>query len=253
MDDLFKAIGDPTRRRILDLLRARDGRTVTEIETEIDMTRFGVMKHLAVLEGVGLIVPRRQGRFKYLHLNMVPLQQALDRWIDPMLRPWARRLEDLKETLETGRQTMTAATAITTTFVLQTWISTTPERLWQALTDPKDTANYYFGSAVTSDWKPGSPLDYIRPDGSKMVGGRVESIDPPRKLVTRFQPYWDGTPGRITRVTYELAPAGGSVRLTLTHEDLTEVDAGIREGWEKIFAQLKTWLETGKPLDIPRG
>jgi DNA-binding transcriptional ArsR family regulator len=60
MDDLFKAIGDPTRRRILDLLRARDGRTVTEIETEIDMTRFGVMKHLAVLEGVGLIVPRRR-------------------------------------------------------------------------------------------------------------------------------------------------------------------------------------------------
>jgi uncharacterized protein YndB with AHSA1/START domain len=150
------------------------------------------MKHLAVLEGVGLIVPRRR-------------------------RP------------------------------------PQPEPTPRSGTASKDTANYYFGSAVTSDWKPGSPLDYIRPDGSKMVGGRVESIDPPPKLVTRFQPHWDGTPGRTTRVTYELAPAGGSVRLTLTHENLAEVDADIREGWEKIFAQIKTRLEAGKPLDIPRG
>lgn len=251
MDDIFKALGDPTRRRILDLLRTRDGRTVTEIEGEIDMTRFGVMKHLAVLEDVGLIVPRRAGRFKHLHLNMVPLQQVLDRWIDPMLRPWARWLEDLKTNLETGRDKMTAATAINATFVLQTWIKTTPERLWQALTDPKDTANYYFGSAVTSDWKPGSPLDYLAPDGSKMLGGSVVSLDPPRKLVTHFVPHWDGKAGRTTRVTYDLEPAGDTVKLTLTHEDLTEAEAGVREGWQKIFAQLKTWLETGARLDIP--
>jgi uncharacterized protein YndB with AHSA1/START domain/DNA-binding transcriptional ArsR family regulator len=248
MDDIFKALGDPTRRLILDLLRERDGRTVTEIEAQIDMTRFGVMKHLGVLEDVGLLTARREGRFKYLHLNVVPLQQVMDRWIDPMLRPWARRLEDLKQTLE-GETAMQAAAAIV--FQTETYIRTTPERLWQALTDPKDTANYYFSSAVASDWKPGAKIIYTWPDGKAMVSGEVLEIDRPRKLVTTFIPHFGGPTPAPTRVTYVLEPMGDLVRLVLTHEGLTEADAGIRTGWVKIFNQLKTWLETGKALNIP--
>jgi DNA-binding transcriptional ArsR family regulator/uncharacterized protein YndB with AHSA1/START domain len=250
MDDIFKALGDPTRRLILDLLRQRDGRTVSEIEAEVDMTRFGVMKHLGVLEEAGLITARREGRFKYLHLNVVPLQRLMDRWIDPMLRPWARRLEDLRQTLE-GEPTMQAATA--TVYQTETYIRTTPERLWQALTDPKDTANYYFGSAVQSDWKTGAKLSYLWPDGKEMLSGEVLEADPPRKLVTTFIPHFTGKPGPATRVTYVLEPMGDVVRLVLTHEGLTEADAGIRVGWIKIFSQLKTWLETGKAMNIPLG
>lgn len=252
MDDIFKALGDPTRRLILDLLRQRDGRTVGEIEARIDMTRFGVMKHLGVLEEVGLLTARREGRFKYLHLNVVPLQQVLDRWIDPMLRPWARRLEDLKATLE-GETAMQAAAPTAVVYQTETYIRTTPERLWQALTDPRDTANYYFSSAVASDWKKGARLTYTWPDGKEMVSGEILEIDPPRKLVTTFIPHFGGPAPKPTRVTYILEPMGDLVRLVLTHEGLTEADAGIRTGWVRIFNQLKTWLETGKPLNIPMG
>jgi uncharacterized protein YndB with AHSA1/START domain/DNA-binding transcriptional ArsR family regulator len=250
MDDIFKALGDPTRRLILDLLRQRDGRSVSEIEAEVEMTRFGVMKHLAVLEEVGLLTARREGRFKYLHLNVTPLQRLMDRWIDPMLRPWARRLEDLRQTLE-GETAMQAAAPTAIVYRTETYIRTTPERLWQALTDPKDTANYYFASAVTSDWKKGSKISYLWPDGKEMVSGEIVDIDPPRKLVTTFIPHFSATPGPTTRVTYVLEPIGDLVRLTLTHEGLTEADVGIRGGWVKIFSQLKTWLETGKALNIP--
>ena len=250
MDDIFKALGDPTRRLILDLLRQRDGRTVSEIEAEIDMTRFGVMKHLGVLEDVGLITARREGRFKYLHLNVVPLQRLMDRWIDPMLRPWARRLEDLRQTLE-GETTMQAAAA--TVYQTEIYIRTTPERLWQALTDPADTANYYFNSAVRSDWKTGSKLSYLWPDGKEMVSGEIIEVDPPRTLVTTFIPLFSDKPGPKTRVTYGLEPMGEVVRLVLTHEGLTEADVGIRGGWVRIFNGLKTWLETGRPLAIPPG
>jgi DNA-binding transcriptional ArsR family regulator/uncharacterized protein YndB with AHSA1/START domain len=252
MDDIFKALGDPTRRRILDLLRQRDGRTVTEIEEKVDMTRFGVMKHLAVLEEVGLVTARRAGRFKYLHLNVVPLQRLMDRWIDPMLRPWARRLEDLRQTLE-GEPAMQAAADTAAVYQTEIYIRTTPERLWQALTDPKDTANYYFSSAVASDWKKGSKISYLWPDGKEMVSGEILEVDPPRKLVTTFVPHFSAVPGPATRVTYSLEPIGDLVRLVLTHEGLTTADVGIKGGWVKIFNGLKTWLETGKPLNIPPG
>jgi DNA-binding transcriptional ArsR family regulator/uncharacterized protein YndB with AHSA1/START domain len=253
MDDIFKALGDPTRRAILDLLRRQDGQTVSQIEAACpDMTRFGVMKHLAVLEEAGLIASRRQGRFRYLHLNVAPLQQVMDRWVDPLLRPWARRLEDLRTRLEQDTA-MTDQTATLPAFRMETWIRTTPERLWAALTDPRDTANYYFGTAVRSGWKAGDAIDYLAPDGTAILGGSVISADPPRRLVTSFQPHWGGQPGRITRVTYEIEAHDGACRLTLIHDGLTEADGGIREGWGKILAGLKTWLETGTPLPLPMG
>jgi DNA-binding transcriptional ArsR family regulator len=99
-DRVFKALADPTRRFLLDLLFARDGRTLTELESELDMTRFGVMKHLKVLEDAGLVVPRRQGREKLHHLNAVPIQLIHDRWIDKYTERHVSALADLKSELE---------------------------------------------------------------------------------------------------------------------------------------------------------
>ena len=100
MDTLFKALNDPARRAMLDSLRARDGQTLSELEQQFDMSRFGVMKHLAVLEAAGLVLTRKVGRFKYHYLNALPLQEVMDRWIATFLQPQARALTQLKQKLE---------------------------------------------------------------------------------------------------------------------------------------------------------
>ena len=102
MDDdlVFKALADPTRRMLLDRLFTRDGRTLTELEAQLEMTRFGVMKHLKVLEGAGLVVSRKQGREKLHFLNPVPIRQIHDRWIDKYTEGRVSALLDLKARLE---------------------------------------------------------------------------------------------------------------------------------------------------------
>ena len=137
VDAIFKALADPTRRALLDTLRDRGGQTLTELEQGLGMTRFGVMKHLGVLEEAGLIVTRRDGRFKYHYLNALPIQEVADRWMAPYAKPLARFALDLKNELE-GRATMPD----TPNYVLETYIRTTPEALWEALTKPEWTRQY---------------------------------------------------------------------------------------------------------------
>ncbi len=100
VDEVFKALADPTRRRLLDELFARDGQTLTELEEGLPMTRFGVMKHLRVLEEAGLITTRRQGRSKLHYLNAVPIRLIHDRWVSKYAEPWAAGLSGLKRHLE---------------------------------------------------------------------------------------------------------------------------------------------------------
>lgn len=99
-DRVFKALADPTRRHLLDRLFARDGRTLTELESELEMSRFGVMKHLKVLEDAGLVVTRKQGREKLHYLNPVPIRLIQDRWVSKYAEPWVDRLTELKKQLE---------------------------------------------------------------------------------------------------------------------------------------------------------
>jgi DNA-binding transcriptional ArsR family regulator len=99
-DQVFKALADPTRRFLLDLLFEREGRTLTELETEVDMTRIGVMKHLRILESVGLVVTERSGRTKLHYLNPVPIRLIHDRWIDKYAEHHVSALVDLKNRLE---------------------------------------------------------------------------------------------------------------------------------------------------------
>src|SRR3712207_4255924 len=159
MDEVFKALADPTRRELLDTLFAEDGQTLTELEGRLPMTRFGVMKHLGVLEQAGLVVARRRGREKLHFLNPVPIRLVHDRWVSKYAEPWAGGLAGLKHDLE-GR---------TMEKVFEIYIKTTPERLWQAITDDGLRRRYNFGVGVRSDWTPGSSYEGVHPQGGRIA------------------------------------------------------------------------------------
>src|SRR5688500_15881633 len=185
VDAVFKALADATRRRLLDMLFRRDGQTLGELERRLAMTRFGVMKHLRVLEDAHLIVTKRRGREKLHFLNAVPIRQIHDRWIDKYAARMAALLTDLKKQLEEEYMEK----------VYEIYIKTTPERLWEAITKPELRAKYSFGVGVHSDWTRGSRYHArttdltISPGMDIAEGGNIE-VDPPRRLVQTFRALW---------------------------------------------------------------
>jgi uncharacterized protein YndB with AHSA1/START domain/DNA-binding transcriptional ArsR family regulator len=262
MDKVFKALADPTRRGLLDELYREDGQTLSALEGRLEMTRFGVMKHLAVLEEAGLVVTRRRGREKLHYLNTVPIRLAHDRWVSKYAEPWAASLSRLKTDLEveTMQSVKTVSWAEGTapvaggTAVFEVFIKTTPERLWHAITDPDERRKYSFGVGVESEWTPGSGYTSRVPGVVDIASGRNLEVDPPRLLVQSFDALWSdevkaqGT----TRVTWEIEPVGTSCRLTVTHDQLPEsANAELYGGWPMILSGLKTLLETGELLDTP--
>jgi len=100
MDEVFKALADPTRRELLDRLFAEDGQSLGALEEGLPMSRFGVMKHLKVLEGAGLVTTRRRGREKLHFLNPVPIRLIYDRWVGKYAEPWTSALSELKQEME---------------------------------------------------------------------------------------------------------------------------------------------------------
>jgi uncharacterized protein YndB with AHSA1/START domain/DNA-binding transcriptional ArsR family regulator len=246
VDAVFKALSDPTRRQLLDTLRDRGGLTLTQLEQGLGMTRFGVMKHLKVLEEANLVVTRRDGRFKYHYLNALPIQEVADRWMAPYAKPLARFALNLKNVLESE-----PPMADKPDFVVSTYIRTTPDRLWQALTDPELTRQYYYGGQVQAELRVGGKFSYLDPSGNINLRGEVLEVEPPRKLVTTFNATWAEPGAETTRVMYEIEPMGEVCKFTMTHFDYEKAKAGIEQGWPIIIAGLKTWLETGRPLDIP--
>jgi DNA-binding transcriptional ArsR family regulator/uncharacterized protein YndB with AHSA1/START domain len=246
VDAVFKALSDPTRRQLLDTLRDRGGLTLTQLEEGMGMTRFGVMKHLKVLEEANLVVSRRDGRFKYHYLNALPIQEVADRWMAPYAKPLARFALNLKNALES-----TSQMADRPDFVFSTYIRTTPDKLWEALTNPEMTRQYYYGGRVQPDLRVGGRFYYLDPKGEMNLDGEVVEIDPPRKLITTFKATWSPPEGQVTRVMYEIEPMGAVCKFTVTHFDYEKSMAGVEEGWPIIIAGLKTFLETGQPLNIP--
>ena len=247
MDAVFKALSDPTRRQLLDALRDRGGLTLTELEEGLGMTRFGVMKHLKVLEAANLIVSRKDGRFKYHYLNALPIQEVADRWMAPYGKPLARFALDLKNRLE-GTHRMTDKPD----FVLATYIRTTPAELWDAIVNPDKTQNYYYGGRVQApDLRVGGRFYYLDPKGEMNLDGEIVEIDPPKKLVTTFRAQWAPAEAQVTRVMYEIEQMGETCKLTLTHYDAAKAMAQAEVGWPLILAGLKTFLETGRPLNVP--
>jgi uncharacterized protein YndB with AHSA1/START domain/DNA-binding transcriptional ArsR family regulator len=243
MDDVFRALADPTRRSLLDELFREDGQTLGALQGRLPMTRFGVMKHLRVLEEAGLVVTRRRGREKLHFLNAVPIRLIHDRWVSKYAAPWAATLSDLKHTLE--HKTMVK--------VFEIYIKTTPERLWTAITDTEMRRKYTFGAVVTSDWAPGSRYHGVG-HGTPIFEGENLEVDPPRRLVQSFTALWgeDVKSEGTSRVTWEIEPVGDSCRLTVTHDQLREnANAQLYGGWPMVLSGLKTLLETGEMLTTP--
>jgi uncharacterized protein YndB with AHSA1/START domain/DNA-binding transcriptional ArsR family regulator len=244
VDDVFRALADPTRRQLLDELFQRDGQTLHSLEQHFSMTRFGVMKHLKQLEEAGLVVTRRQGREKLHYLNPVPIRLVHDRWVSKYAEPWAGALSDLKQRLESTMEK-----------VFEIYIRTTPERLWEAITDPEIRSKYQFGNQVTSDWTPGSRFEMTNPNAPALLGeGENLEVDPPRRLVQTMVALWgdDVKAEGTSRITWEIEPVGDSCRLTVVHDQLRDgANDQLYAGWPMILSGLKTWLETGELLTTP--
>ena len=268
MDAVFRALGDPARRQLLDRLNAHNGLTLTELCADMDMTRQSVSKHLAVLEAAGLVTTLRRGREKLHFLNAAPINDIADRWIHHYDRARAEALSDLKTALE-------ATPMDQTTFVYTTYINATPEKVWQGLTDPAFTRRYWRhptagGVQLKSDWKKGSTYDVTYQESGLVVSDADQVIlecDPFRRLAYTwhtFTPEWAAAHGidedvraawaqePRSRVAFDIEEAKvGVVRLTVVHDGFEAGSAvlqGVSGGWPAVLASLKTLLETGSAL-----
>jgi uncharacterized protein YndB with AHSA1/START domain/DNA-binding transcriptional ArsR family regulator len=243
MDEVFKALADPTRRSLLDELFREDGQTLGMLEARLPMTRFGVMKHLKQLEAAGLVVSKKRGREKLHFLNAVPIRLLHDRWVSKYAEPWATALSGLKHSLED--RTMEK--------VFEIYIKTTPERLWLAITDTEMRRKYNFGAVVTSTFKAGSRYEGVG-GGNVIFEGENLEVDPPRRLVQSFHAVWgeDVKEEGTSRVTWEITAVGDSCRLVVTHDQLREgANEQLYGGWPMVLSGLKTLLETGEVLTTP--
>jgi uncharacterized protein YndB with AHSA1/START domain len=198
-----------------------------------------------VLEEANLVVTKRRGREKLHFLNPVPIRLVHDRWVSKYAEPWAATLTGLKRRLEEDSMEK----------VFEIYIKTTPERLWEAITDSEMRAKYNFGVGVSSEWTPGSRYEAVHAQaGVPISEGENLEVDPPRRLVQSMNALWseDVKSEGTSRVTWEIEPVGDSCRLTVTHDQLRE-DANdeLYGGWPMILSGLKTLLETGEELTTP--
>ena len=259
MDEVFRALADPSRRRLLDSLNSRNGQTLRELCAGLDMARQSVSKHLAILEQANLVTTVWRGRAKLHYLNAAPISDIAERWINRYDQHRVEALSDLKKALEDPAMSKPE-------FVYTTYINTTPERLWQALTDPAFTKRYW-NSAFDTDWQPGSVMTWDN------QGVRIAD---PEQVVLEAEPYrrlsytWHTfTPELATairfdqetfrqaaaeprsKVTFDIEPAGDQVRLTVVHDGFepgSVVLGSVSTGWPQVLSGLKTLLESGMPL-----
>ena len=244
MDLVFKALADPTRRALLDELFNEDGQNLVALSSTFDMTRVGIAKHLGLLADAGLVTTKRKGREKFHYLNTVPIRLIHDRWVSKYTEAWTAGLVGLKKELE-----------LTMEKVFEIYIRTTPDRLWEVITDPDTRRRFHFGNRVESAWTTGSPYVVTNPlaDGPLIEGENLE-VDPPRRLVQSMNAVWGdvAADAGTSRVTWEIEPVGDSCRLTVTHDQLSEnAPEELYGGWPMILSGLKTWLETGEELTTP--
>jgi DNA-binding transcriptional ArsR family regulator/uncharacterized protein YndB with AHSA1/START domain len=260
LDDAFRALADPSRRRLLDSLNEHNGQTLRELCSGLDMARQSVSKHLAVLEAANLVTTVRRGREKLHFLNPAPINEISERWITRYDRARVHTLADLKRALE-GDSTVDKPS-----FVYTTYIKTTPERLWQALTDPAFTRRYWRATFDT-DWKTGSTMTWHQfgvtiADPAQVV---LES-DPHRRLAYSWHSFTpelaeslqltDQARERIaaeqrSKVSFDIEPLGEQVKLTVVHDGFEPgsiIASMVSQGWPPILSSLKTLLETGETL-----
>jgi uncharacterized protein YndB with AHSA1/START domain len=174
----------------------------------------------------------------------VPIRVIHDRWVSKYSEPWVAGLSEIKQRLERPVEK-----------VYEIYIRTTPERLWEAITDPEIRAKYNFGAGVSSDWQPGSRLEMGGAGAPGPLGdGEVLEVDPPRRLVHTMTALWSDEVKAegASRVTWEIEQVRDSCRLTVVHDQLREgANDELYGGWPMILSGLKTWLETGELLTTP--
>lgn len=260
MDEVFKALADPSRRRLLDSLNVRNGQSLRELCAGLDMARQSVSKHLKVLEDANLVSIVWRGREKLHYLNAEPINAIADRWITHYDRMRAQTLADLKTVLE--RESMGHNDAADSTdFVYTTYIRTTPQRLWQVVTDPVFSERY-MGHGLASDWNVGSTFDWR--DGDLNITGPEQVIlesDPYRRLAFTFHTFTPEltvvglSPEVIeqaaaeprSKVTFDIEPVDdGRVKLTVIQTGFPSgsiVRQLVSGGWPSKLADLKSNLE----------
>jgi DNA-binding transcriptional ArsR family regulator/uncharacterized protein YndB with AHSA1/START domain len=257
MDAVFRALADPSRRRLLDSLDARNGQTLRELCSGLDMARQSVSKHLAVLEAANLVTTVRRGREKLHYLNASPINEIGERWITRYDRDRVHALADLKRALEE-----TPMEKPKPSFVYTAYIATTPERLWQALIDPAFTERYW-NTTFETDWSVGSTMVWhnhgvtiadleqvvLEADPYRRLSYTWHSFTP--ELAERFD--WSDelratlAAERRSRVTFEIEPEDTQVKLTVIHDGFepgSRVHEMISGGWPRVVSSLKTLLET---------
>ena len=246
-DAVFRALADASRRQLLDRLHRENGQTLSELCQGLDMTRQAVTKHLSILEEASLVSTMRRGREKLHFINPVPINDIAERWIGKFERPRLGALSELKR--NSKERIMTDATG--STFVYVTFIRTTPEQLWAALTNPEFTTKYWFGMHPETDWKAGSPWRLVFPDGRVADTGEIVEVDPPKRLVlswrNEFKPELKAE--GHSRCTIDLEPIADAVKLTITHamdRPGSKLIQAVSGGWPRILSNLKSLLETGE-------
>jgi uncharacterized protein YndB with AHSA1/START domain/DNA-binding transcriptional ArsR family regulator len=266
MDDVFRALADPTRRLLLDSLNERNGQTLRELCSGLDMARQSVSKHLAILEAANLVTTVRRGREKLHYLNAAPINEMSERWINRYDQERVLALADLKRALE-------ETTMQRPSFAYTTYIKTTPERLWQALTEPAFTERYW-RTTFETDWQVGSTMTWHM---------RGVTIADPQQVVLESDPYhrlsytWHTMTPELaealefsdeqlaklagearSKVTFEIEPVDELCKLTVVHDGFepgSRMLELISGGWPHVLSELKTLLETGETLTAlrPRG
>jgi DNA-binding transcriptional ArsR family regulator/uncharacterized protein YndB with AHSA1/START domain len=267
VDDVFRALADPGRRKLLDSLQARSGQNLRELCAELDMARQSVSKHLAILEAAGLVTTVRHGREKLHYLNAAPINEIGERWISHYDRGRAEALADLKRALE--ETPMSTTTAPKPTFVYTTYIRTTPEQLWKGLTDPAFTKRYW-NTTFDTDWQVGSPMVW---------DNQGALIEDPEQVVLESDPYtrlsytWHTFTPELaeiagfsddlqatlaaeprSKVSFDIEDQQPMVKLTVVHETAvpdSTVLSLVSGGWPQVLAALKTLLETGHAPSEP--
>lgn len=249
-NEIFKALADPSRRTLLDLLHASDGRTLNDLCAPLNMSRFGVMKHLNILEEAGLITTRKVGREKLHYLNAVPIRHIYDRWVSKYAEPWVIGLTSLKNELE--RETNME---IKPRHVNRIAIKATPEQVWQALTDPSKTSKFWFNCAIRSTWEIESPFELWNGE-EKKVEGIILDIDPPKKLVMSWRFFSipgieSDSPSRITWEIDSSVEFPGVTLVTVVHDEIEQAEKTakiLQNGLPIVLSGMKTFLETGSSL-----
>ncbi len=259
MNEVFRALADPSRRRLLDSLNASGGQSLHELCAGLDMARQSVSRHLAVLEAANLVSTVRSGRKKLHYLDAAPINEIAERWINRYDQERVRAQSDLGRAPE-------RTTTQRPEFVYTTYVHTTPELLWRALTEPAFTRRCW-GIAFDSDWKAGSPMT-VAQDGVTIADPAqvVLESEPYRRLAYvwhAFTPEWAEVQGfsdeflarvsaeRRSKVAFDIEPRGALVKLTVLHDDLdpgSRALESVSEGWPRVLSELKTLLETGEAL-----